>query len=111
MKLLFDLHTHTVASGHAFSTLKENIEEYNYVIKLDIEKYYDSINHEILEDKLINIGINEDFIELLKRAISRPIINEYELYNSRIKKSNNQEGVPQGLSISNILAAIYKRDR
>ena len=27
MKLLFDLHTHTVASGHAFSTLKENIEE------------------------------------------------------------------------------------
>lgn len=27
MKALFDLHTHTLASGHAFSTLKENIEE------------------------------------------------------------------------------------
>lgn len=27
MKLLFDLHTHTIASGHAFGTLKENIEE------------------------------------------------------------------------------------
>lgn len=27
MELLFDLHTHTAASGHAFSTLKENIEE------------------------------------------------------------------------------------
>lgn len=27
MKPLFDLHTHTVASGHAFGTLKENIEE------------------------------------------------------------------------------------
>lgn len=26
MKPLFDLHTHTVASGHAFSTLKENVE-------------------------------------------------------------------------------------
>jgi len=26
MKPLFDLHTHTIASGHAFSTLKENIE-------------------------------------------------------------------------------------
>ncbi len=25
-KLLFDLHTHTLVSGHAFSTLKENIE-------------------------------------------------------------------------------------
>jgi putative hydrolase len=27
LKLLFDIHTHTTASGHAFSTLKENIEE------------------------------------------------------------------------------------
>lgn len=26
-KALVDLHTHTIASGHAFSTLKENIEE------------------------------------------------------------------------------------
>ena len=26
-KALFDLHTHTVASGHAFSTLKENLEQ------------------------------------------------------------------------------------
>lgn len=26
MKYLFDLHTHTISSGHAFSTLKENIE-------------------------------------------------------------------------------------
>lgn len=27
VKPLFDLHTHTIASGHAYSTLKENIEE------------------------------------------------------------------------------------
>lgn len=27
MNIYFDLHTHTVASGHAFSTLKENVEE------------------------------------------------------------------------------------
>jgi len=27
LKLIADLHTHTVASGHAYSTLKENIEE------------------------------------------------------------------------------------
>ncbi len=27
MKLVFDLHTHTIASGHAYSTLKENVEE------------------------------------------------------------------------------------
>ncbi len=26
MNLLFDLHTHTIASGHAYSTLKENME-------------------------------------------------------------------------------------
>lgn len=27
MKPLFDLHTHTIASGHAYSTWKENVEE------------------------------------------------------------------------------------
>ena len=27
MKFLFDLHTHTIASGHAYSTLKENMDE------------------------------------------------------------------------------------
>lgn len=27
MKIYFDMHTHTVASGHAFSTFKENLEE------------------------------------------------------------------------------------
>ncbi|EPZ60553.1 PHP domain protein [[Clostridium] sordellii ATCC 9714] len=27
MKALIDLHCHTVASGHAYSTLKENIDE------------------------------------------------------------------------------------
>ena len=27
MKIYFDIHTHTTASGHAFSTFKENLEE------------------------------------------------------------------------------------
>lgn len=27
MRPLMDLHTHTLASGHAYSTLKENLEE------------------------------------------------------------------------------------
>ena len=27
MNIYFDMHTHTVASGHAFSTFKENVEE------------------------------------------------------------------------------------
>ena len=27
MKALIDLHTHTIVSGHAYSTVKENIED------------------------------------------------------------------------------------
>ena len=27
MRVYFDIHTHTTASGHAFSTFKENLEE------------------------------------------------------------------------------------
>ena len=27
MKAIIDVHTHTIASGHAYSTVKENIDE------------------------------------------------------------------------------------
>ena len=31
MKIIADIHTHTIASGHAYSTLKENIEQASLV--------------------------------------------------------------------------------
>ncbi|WP_315078582.1 reverse transcriptase domain-containing protein [uncultured Clostridium sp.] len=89
---------------------KKNIINYNYLIKLDISKYYDTIKHDILIDILTNMGVEDFIIKLIKNAISTSTINDYELYNKKMKKENNKKGAPQGLSISNILAAIYIKE-
>lgn len=89
---------------------KGHIVNYNYLIKFDIEKYYDSINHNILQSILKLKGIDNGIIELINRAISRPTINKYELSIKRTKKVKNTKGTPQGLSISNMLAAIYIKE-
>ena len=47
MKALIDLHTHALSSGHAYSTVKENIE----YAKINNLKYYG------ISDHGINIGI------------------------------------------------------
>ncbi|MBU3105146.1 reverse transcriptase domain-containing protein [Clostridium gasigenes] len=89
---------------------KDYVVNYNYLIKMDIEKYYDSIDHNILENILKLKYIDSRTIELISRAISRPTINKYELSNKKTKKVKNSKGTPQGLAISNILAAIYIKE-
>lgn len=43
MKALIDLHTHALSSGHAYSTVKENIE----YAKINNLKYYGISDHGI----------------------------------------------------------------
>ena len=43
MKAIIDLHTHALASGHAYSTVKENIE----YAKINGLKYYGLSDHGI----------------------------------------------------------------
>lgn len=76
---------------------------YDYFIKLDVNKFYDRINHNILFKKLKRKARKKEFINLINNAIKTPTISKYseKPYNS------NGIGVPQGLSISNILANIY----
>jgi len=75
-------------------------------LKTDIKSFYDNIDHEILL-KILRKRIKSKLIlALLKRAIKTPTVP------SNYKKINKDEykrefGVPQGLSISNILANIY----
>lgn len=74
------------------------------VVKIDIEKFYDSIDREILFKKLSHI--DNLAIGLLHGAISNSTIpfnspkNEREKYKTII-------GISQGLPISNISAEIY----
>lgn len=64
-----------------------------YVINVDVTAFYDSIDHSILEDKIVEI-IGED---TFARAISS--------FLTKVMGSNR--GVPQGILASDTLATLY----
>lgn len=76
--------------------------KYSGFIKLDVSNFYPSISHEELFKRLRKRIRNPEIIRFIESAISTPTV-------SKPKTSDKREssGVPQGLSISNILAAIY----
>ncbi|EOY5093096.1 reverse transcriptase domain-containing protein [Citrobacter amalonaticus] len=76
--------------------------QFNYFLKLDVANFYPSIPHEKLIKRLRYRLRDERALTLILNAIQAPTV---------IKPSSNDKlstvGVPQGLSISNILAALY----
>ena len=75
-------------------------------IKLDVANFYGSINHDILFEKVFSRNNPKPFVSLLRRAVRNPTLSAN--YSSEDRKGKrNEVGVPQGLSISNILAEIY----
>lgn len=84
--------------------IKSELEKgnYNTFIKLDVSNFYPSIKHEELLKRLKRRVRDERILSLINSAIKTPTV-------SRPSASDEATsiGVPQGLSISNILAAIY----
>lgn len=79
---------------------------YSGIIKLDVTDFYPSINHEILEKKLNKrLSGHQNIKEIIFSAIKSPTVDR-----SKKEDNLNECGVPQGLSISNILASIYLQD-
>ena len=73
---------------------------YQWVIDLDIEKYFDTVNH----DKLVSIlreRVKDDITLHLIRSILKSGIMEDGLV------SPSEEGVPQGSPVSCVLSNIY----
>ena len=73
---------------------------YNYFIRLDISSYFDSVNRELLERELRQDGVDEDFLFLVRKLC-------YTMDKSLDKPDGR--GVPQGVSVSSILAERYLR--
>lgn len=76
--------------------------KYTGYIKLDVTNFYPSINHNELKSRLRKRIKDDGILEVLKSAISSPSVSL-----SRASDKKEEKGVPQGLAISNILAAIY----
>ncbi|MCX2680266.1 reverse transcriptase domain-containing protein [Galbibacter sp. EGI 63066] len=80
-----------------------------YFLKIDITKYYDTINRELLLQKLKDKGVDNFVLRLIKNAIETPTVPQ-NTKKSKYHHFETKKGVPQGLSISNILAQIYMEE-
>lgn len=84
-------------------TINKSKSDLHYT-KIDIKAFYDNIAHDKLKRKLRK-KTDSDTLWLIESAITNITIN------STLQKSSypskNEKGVPQGLSISNILSDIY----
>lgn len=78
-------------------------------IKIDIKNFYGAITQIKLLEKLSNRIDTREFITLIRRSLVNETIPKNYKKKDR-EKYVQKTGVPQGLSISNILANIYVLD-
>lgn len=76
-------------------------------VKVDIQRFYSSIDHKILLAKVRRKIHKKEALNFLEQAISTATVPEG---TKLADKCSNEIGVPEGLSISNILADIYLSD-
>lgn len=69
-------------------------------LRMDVKDFYPSIDHKILIKKIKKQTQEEHLIDVIKKAISTPTGAQKTF----------MRGIPQGLSISNILSSIYMND-
>ena len=76
--------------------------DYDYFMKFDVANFYPSVRHEQLISRLRGKIRDEKILNIIQSAISSTTVSK-----PRRDDIPSECGVPQGLSISNILAAIY----
>ncbi len=87
--------------------IKKSRSSYECFLKIDIQNFYPSINHEMLLVKLQDKFKEEPYMqELILKGIKQSTVSPKTPSKQRIKYANSV-GVPQGLSISGTLAQIY----
>lgn len=85
----------------AISRIKEYAEqEYRYAVSLDLSKYFDTLNHELLLNILRKDVKDERVIQLIKRYLKSGVMEDGVVMAT-------EEGSPQGGNLSPLLANIY----
>ena len=75
-------------------------EGYRYAVSLDLSKYFDTLNHELLMNMLRETIHDKRLIELIKKYLKSGVME-----NGVVMKT--EEGSPQGGNLSPLLANIY----
>ena len=75
-------------------------EGYTYAISLDLSKYFDTLNHELLLRLLRKHVTDERVVQMVKRYLKAGVMNGDV-------REETEEGSPQGGNLSPLLANIY----
>ena len=85
----------------AIRKVREYAEEgYRYAVCLDLSKYFDTLNHELLMNMLRETIHDKRLIDLIKKYLKSGVME-----NGVVMKT--EEGSPQGGNLSPLLANIY----
>ena len=85
----------------AIERVREYAEEgYRYAVSLDLSRYFDTLNHERLLNRLRKEIKDERVIQIIKRYLKSGVME-----NGVVKETG--EGSPQGGNLSPLLANIY----
>jgi RNA-directed DNA polymerase len=104
-----DVVKNILTAQQTIKKVEEAKDYFDLYIKVDIQNFFPSVNHEILINKLKSRIDNETILNLIIKAVKQSTVDVNTPFKQRIKYDNKM-GVPQGLSISGLLAEIYMFD-
>ena len=76
--------------------------QYHYVLRLDIDNFFDTIDHEILQKRLIATGTDSEIVRLIMLCMQMGKVRK----NSH-KWIETDFGTPQGAVLSPVLSNLY----
>ena len=89
------------SAQQAIQRAKEYYEEgYTHVVDLDLEKYFDTVNHDLLIKMVRETIKDEAVIGLIKKFLKSGVMADGLV-------SQNEQGTPQGGNLSPLLSNIY----
>lgn len=80
------------------SAIRDGDQSKKAFVRIDVRNFFPSISHPILMRELTHVKLDENIVSLCEQAVSTPTGSTVE---------PNTKGVPQGLSISGALSALY----
>lgn len=77
-------------------------KQYKFVLRLDIDNFFDTIDHEILQKRLIATGTEAEIVRLIMLCIKMGKVKQNSL-----EWVETEYGTPQGAVLSPILSNLY----
>jgi group II intron reverse transcriptase/maturase len=92
------------SAHHAVEKAREHVSEgYRWVVDIDLEKYFDRVNHDILMARIARKVKDKRVLRLLRRYLTAGILTDG-------LETTRSEGTPQGSPLSPLLSNILLDD-